>query len=110
MQEMGAKERTGQVQERPYFIWWDQDITEQDIRDALAGDNLYRQITTMSYIVNDAEFDDIWKYVSIRDIQKHFWQIRWRTPGLRDRWKQVLTLMGYQPDECSDPIAARVLV
>ena len=63
----------------------------------------------MSYIVNDAEFDDVWKYVSVRDIQKHFWQIRWRTPHPRERWKQVLTLMGYPPNECSDPIAARIL-
>jgi len=102
-------ERT-EEKRRPYFIWWDQDVTEQDVRDALAGDNLYRRITVMSYIINDAEFDDVWKYLSVRDIQKHFWQIRWRTPQLRDRWKQVLTLLGYPPDECSDPIAARVLV
>lgn len=95
---------------RPYFIWWDQDITEQDVWDALASDNLYRRITVMSYIVNDAEFDDVWKFLSIRDVQKHFWQIRWRTPQLRERWKQVLSSMGYPPDECADPIAARILV
>jgi hypothetical protein len=40
---------------RPYFIWWDQDTTEQDVREALAGDNLYRRVTVMSYILNDAE-------------------------------------------------------
>src|SRR3972149_11403313 len=51
---------------RPYFIWWDQDVTEQDLRDALAGDNLYRRVTVMSYIVNDADFDDVWKYLSVR--------------------------------------------
>ena len=32
---------------RPYFIWWDQDITEQDVWDALACDNLYRRITVI---------------------------------------------------------------
>ncbi len=94
----------------PYFIWWNEDLTEQDLRDALAGDNLYRRVTAMSYILNDAEFDDVWKFLGVRDIREHFWQIRWRTPQLRNRWKQVLDLMGYSPDECSDPVAARVLV
>jgi hypothetical protein len=94
----------------PYFAWWNEDLTEQDLRDALAGENLYRRVTVMSYILNDAEFDDVWKFLSVRDIQEHFWQIRWRTPHLRDQWKQVLDLMGYSPNECSDPVAARVLV
>ena len=31
------------------------------MREALAGDNLYRRVTMMSYIVNDAELDDVWK-------------------------------------------------
>ncbi|HLF27102.1 MAG TPA: hypothetical protein VJG32_12255 [Anaerolineae bacterium] len=104
-----VNERTKESKQRPYFIWWAEDITEQDIRHALASDNLYRRITLMSYILNDAEFDDGWNYLSLRDIQKHFWQIRWRTPQLRDRWKQLLTLMDYPPDECADPVAARVL-
>ena len=97
-----------QDKKHPYFIWWDPDITEQDVRDILAGDNVYRRVTMMSYIVNDAEFDDIWKYLSIRDIQANFWQIRWRTSQFRELWKQVLTLIGYAPDECTDPIAARL--
>ena len=42
------------------------------MREALAGDNLYRRVTMMSYIVNDAELDDVWKYVSVRDIQQYF--------------------------------------
>jgi len=98
-----------ETRERPYFIWWDQEITEQDVRRALASDNLYRRITVMSYILNDADFEDIWKYLSVQDVQKHFWQIRWRTPQLRERWRQILSLIGYPPDECSDPIAARIL-
>ncbi|MBI4770832.1 MAG: hypothetical protein HY784_10595 [Chloroflexi bacterium] len=94
---------------RPYFIWWDQDVTEEDIRDYLANGTLYERVVYMSYILNDAEFEDVWKYLKLKEIQKYFWQIRWRTTGLRDHWRQLLTLLGYPPDECADPRAARVL-
>lgn len=93
-----------------YFIWWDPRVTEQDIRRALDSENLYRRITYMSYILNGAEFEDIWKYLKLKDIQEHFWRIRWRTVGTRERWKRILGLLGYPPDECADPRAALVLV
>lgn len=85
-------------------------MTEQDLREALSGDNLYRRVTVMSYILNDAEPDDVWKYLVAQDIQGHFWQIRWRSASWREYWQNELTLKGYPPDECADPIAARVLI
>lgn len=94
----------------PYFIWWNQDITEADVRRALASDNLYRRVTYMSYILNDAKFEDIWLFLTLKDIQKHFWQIRWRTPEVRDMWHQILMLMGYPLGEHPDPRSTRVLV
>ncbi|MEK7787755.1 MAG: hypothetical protein AAB658_20310 [Chloroflexota bacterium] len=94
---------------KPYFIWWEQNITEEDVREAIKGDNLYRRITYMSYVLNDAKFEDIWKFVTLKDVQKEFWRIRWRTTWLRDHWHQLLTLLDYRPDECADPIAARIL-
>jgi len=95
---------------KPYFIWWDQDVTEDDVRRALVSDNLYRRITYMSYVLNDAEFEDVWKYLKLKDVQENFWRIRWRTTGLQEQWRQLLTLLGYPPNECADPRAARILV
>jgi hypothetical protein len=92
-----------------YFIWWDPRVTEDDVREALASDNLYTRVTYMSYILNDARFEDIWIFLTLEDIQKHFWQIRWRTIGLRDNWRQVLNLLGYPPDDCADPRSALLL-
>jgi hypothetical protein len=91
-----------------YFIWWDPRVTEDDIREAIASSNRYRRLTYMSYVLNDANFEDIWKFVTLQDVQKEFWHIRWRTAGLRDNWRQILTLLGYPPDECADPRAALV--
>lgn len=95
---------------KPYFIWWEQDITEDGVREALASDNLYTRITYMSYILNDAEFEDVWTYLKVKDVQDNFWRIRWRTLGLQEHWRQLLALLGYPPDECADPRAARILV
>jgi hypothetical protein len=109
---MSDKVRDSEPEEKktkPYFIWWDQNITEDDIREAISSDNLYRRITYMSYVLNDARFEDIWKYVTLKDVQKEFWRIRWRTDWLREHWRQLLTLLDYPPDECADPRAARIL-
>jgi hypothetical protein len=92
-----------------YFLWWDPRLTEADVRRALKSDNAYRRINYMSYILNDARFEDVWQYLSLADIQENFWRIRWRTAARRERWHKLLTLLGYPPDECADPLAARVL-
>ena len=92
-----------------YFIWWDPRIAEDDVRKAIASDDLYERVTYMSYVLNDARFEDIWKFLKLEDVQRHFWQIRWRTPGLRENWRQVLTLLGYPPDDCANPRAALIL-
>ncbi|MBI5082151.1 MAG: hypothetical protein HZB17_12755 [Chloroflexi bacterium] len=100
----------GTARKKPYFIWWDQDVTEDDVRDALKSDNLYTRITYMSYILNDAEFEDIWKFLKVKDVQENFWRIRWRTTTIQKQWQQLLTLLGYPPNECADPRAARILI
>ena len=100
-----APERKGGL----YFIWWDPRVAEDDVRSAIASDDLYERVTYMSYVLNDARFEDIWKFLKLEDVQRHFWQIRWRTPGLRENWRQVLTLLGYPPDDCADPRAALIL-
>ena len=57
---------------KPYFIWWDQDVTEDDVRELLKSDNLYTRITYMRHILNDAEFEDIWKFLKLKMFRKIF--------------------------------------
>ena len=92
-----------------YFIWWDPRVTENDVHTAIASDDLYERVTYMSYVLNDARFEDIWKFVKLADIQKHFWQIRWRWISQLEMWRELLVLLGYPPGECEDWRAARVL-
>ena len=101
--------RTLSLNEKPYFIWWDQDVTVADVHRAITSDNLYVRVTYMSYVLNDADFEDIWKFVTLKDVQENFWRIRWRTLWLRDHWRQLLTFLDFPPEDCANPIAARIL-
>ena len=100
-----SADRTEEKQ-RPYFIW-NADLSEEDVRRVLSEGSAYSRTQLMGTILQYARFNDIWSYLSPRDVQKWFWQIPWRTAELRDYWKWALTLWGYPPDECADPVAAR---
>ena len=104
---MNKPTNTSTQHERPYFIW-NADLTEQDVRRILAKGSDYSRVQMISTILHYARFKDIWKYVSAHDVQKWFWQIPWRDQELRDHWKWALTRWGFPPDECADPVAARL--
>ncbi len=104
---LSRRKRPLRLDDKPYFIWWDNRITVRYLHEGIAGDNRYRRIVHMSYILNDAEFEDVWQFLTVNDIQKEFWRIGWRTKGWRDQWKQLLTLLGHPPAEGIDPAWAR---
>ena len=94
------------VKRRPYFIW-NADLSEEDVHRILAEGSIYSRTQLMGTILQYARFGDIWQYLSVRDVQKYFWQIPWRDVAVRDHWKWALTLWGYPPDDCVNPLAAR---
>ena len=74
---------------RPDFFW-DYDLSEEDVRAILAGDDEHRKAWVISCILNAARWEDIWKYVTLEDIRTHFDQLRFRTPYLRELWAHAL--------------------
>jgi len=64
---------------RVYFFW-DYDLSEEDVREILAGDDEYRKAWVISRILNAAHWDDIWTYVTLDDVRTYFDQLRFRTP------------------------------
>ena len=94
------------IKQRPYFIW-NVDLSEEDVRRILAEGSRYSRTQLIGTILQYARFEDIWKYLSVRDVQQYFWQIPWRDTALRDHWKWALTLWGYPLDDCPDPLTAR---
>lgn len=78
---------------RPYFLW-DYDLTEDDVRRILAGENEQEKIWMMSRILDHAAFADVWKYVKLSDIVSLFSKLRMRKPNT-EAWRLALTTWGY---------------
>lgn len=78
---------------RPYFLW-DYDLTEDDVRRILRGKNQTDKIWIMSRILASAHFDDVWRYLSVREIVDHFDELRIR-PQIKNAWQRALTVWGY---------------
>ncbi len=74
---------------RPDFFW-DYNLSEEDVRAILAGNDEHRKAWVISRILNAARWEDIWKYVTLEDIRAHFDQLRFRTPYLRELWAHAL--------------------
>ena len=82
----------------PYFNW-DAPVTNGEVRRALAGDSEADKVFWIARIMREAQYADVWKYVSLRrDVlprwetlrsqmgrRRAFWEFlleRWRRDGL----------------------------
>ncbi len=74
---------------RPYFFW-DYDITEAQIQDALRGENQVEKAWIITRILEYAQWEDIWRYLTVDDVRRNFDQLRFRHPQVRDLWAFAL--------------------
>ncbi len=78
---------------RPYFLW-DYDLTEDDVRRILAGDNETEKIWMLSRILTSARLEDVWRFVKANEVAQMFPKLRLR-PGVREAWQYALRVWGY---------------
>ena len=76
------------------YFFWDYDLTEEDVRTILRGQDENRKVWVISRILNYALWDDIWKYLKLKDVRQYFDRISWRTPYFQDLWKYALEVWG----------------
>ena len=80
-------ERMERARQRPYFIW-DYDLTEDDVRAILRGDNEYEKVQMMVRILEHCRWQDIWQYLSLSEVRRYWPQIhRWMRKELRPTWE-----------------------
>ena len=85
-----TKERAERAQKRPYFIW-DYDLTEDDVRAILRGDNEYEKLWMMVRILESARWDDIWSYLTLADVRRYWPKLyRRMRREVRDVWAWAL--------------------
>jgi hypothetical protein len=86
---------TDRVKQRPYFIW-DYDLTEDDVRSILRGDNEYEKVQMMVRILESARWEDIWQYLTVAEVRRYWQQIaRWLRPAIREAWTWAWEMWGY---------------
>lgn len=85
---METQEKT--TERKSVYFFWDYDLTEEDVREILRWSDEPRKIWVMSRILNYALWDDIWKYLRLKDVQRYYDRIAWRTPYLKDLSKYAL--------------------
>ncbi len=83
---LDTKANTDRAARRPYFIW-DYDLTEDDVRAILRGDNEYEKLWVMVRILESARWSDIWSYLTLAQV-RHYWPQLYRRMRreVRDVW------------------------
>ncbi len=79
---------------RPYFFW-DYDLTEDQVREILRGDNEVEKVWVITRILEHARWEDIWRYLTPRDVRENLERIRFRRPQDRALWAYALKRWGY---------------
>lgn len=83
-------DQTQHIAQRPYFIW-DYDLTEDDVRAILRSDNEYEKIWMMVRILESARWEDIWRYLTLKQV-RHYWPQIYRRmrPQIRETWNWAM--------------------
>jgi hypothetical protein len=77
------------ARQRLYFFW-DYDITEDDLRAILQGDDEYEKAWAITRLLEAARWDDIWRFISLDDLRAHFHRLRFRFSRDREMWAYAL--------------------
>lgn len=75
---------------KPYFLW-DYDLTEDDVRRILRGENQTDKIWILSRILESARFEDVWKYTSLSDVRSMMPVLKIKKP-IRQAWERALAV------------------
>lgn len=73
---------------RPYFFW-DYDITEEEIRKILSGDDLERKCWIAARILECALWQDIWKFLTVTLIAQLLPHLRMKQRD-RELWEYAI--------------------
>ena len=77
--------------QRLYFFW-DYDISEEDLRAILAGENEVEKAWAITRLLEAARWQDIWRFITLNDLRANFDHLRFRFARDRETWAYALRL------------------
>jgi predicted nucleotidyltransferase len=96
MQPSDATVEQPQRRRRAYFFW-DYDLSEEDVRRILTGGDPYERAWVISRLLEAARWDDIWTYITVDDIRRHWDDLTFRAPYFREAWEHALVVWARTP-------------
>lgn len=72
------------------YFFWDYDLSEEDVRQILAGNDPIDRAWVISRLLNAARWEDIWRYITLDDVRAHWGLLHFRTPQLQEAWARAL--------------------
>lgn len=72
---------------RVYFFW-DYDLTEEDIKKKLKEGNEYTRGWLIARILESAKYEDVWKYLKLREILEIFPSLHLKKP-VKEAWEEA---------------------
>jgi hypothetical protein len=79
---------------RPYFLW-DYNLSEADVHNILRTGGEMDKQWLMSRILSSAKFEDVWKYITLKNLVSNFTKLQMR-PQVKLAWKRALIVWGYE--------------
>jgi hypothetical protein len=82
-------DETTTAEKRPYFIW-DYDLSDQDVHHILRHGDRTERAWLITRILEYSKWEDIWRYLTVADIQRDFKWLRFRHSQDRELWAYAL--------------------
>lgn len=70
---------------------WDYDLTEDDVRAILGGENQTDKIWILSRILESATYEDVWKYTTLSEVRHMMPTLKIKKP-IRQAWERALAV------------------
>lgn len=84
-----APERSDGPDQEPLYFFPDDDISEEELRRILSGDDRQRRAWAISCLLRYAQWEDIWSYVSRDEVREIFSELD-LPDNLRQAWGRML--------------------
>lgn len=72
------------------YFFWDYDLTEDDLRAILRGDNEFEKAWAITRLLEAARWEDIWRYITLDELRANFDRLRFRFARDREMWAYAI--------------------
>lgn len=79
------------------YFFWDYDITEEDLRAILRGNNETEKAWAMTRLLEAAKWEDIWRFITLDELKENFDRLRFRFEKDRETWAYAIKLWTATP-------------